>query len=79
MISASHSPTCPNFLIFFLLLYYLTSFTAQLLQKLNIKARGKGEKLLRLVENPVTKHLPLNSHIIGETLNMFISILSGTI
>ncbi|KAF7149617.1 hypothetical protein RHSIM_Rhsim02G0223300 [Rhododendron simsii] len=38
---------------------------SQLLQKLNIKARGKGEKLLRLVENPVTKHLPLNSHIIG--------------
>lgn len=38
---------------------------SQLLQKLSIKARGKGEKLLRLVENPVTKYLPLNSHIIG--------------
>ncbi|XP_058181736.1 uncharacterized protein LOC131300084 [Rhododendron vialii] len=38
---------------------------SQLLQKLSIKARGKGEKLLRLVENPVTKYLPLNSHVIG--------------
>ncbi|RAL51304.1 hypothetical protein DM860_010806 [Cuscuta australis] len=38
---------------------------AELLQKLCIKAKGKGIKLLRLVDNPVTKHLPFNSYKIG--------------
>ncbi|KAF9592330.1 hypothetical protein IFM89_014238 [Coptis chinensis] len=37
----------------------------ELLQKLSIKAKGKREKLLRLVENPVTQHLPVNSYKIG--------------
>lgn len=60
----------------FHLCHYLPSFTAQLLQKLSIKARGKGEKLLRLVENPVTKYLPLNSHIIGEPLKLYVYIHS---
>ncbi|KAI3916683.1 hypothetical protein MKW92_006871 [Papaver armeniacum] len=37
----------------------------QLLQKLNITATGKREKLLRVIANPVTRHLPLNSRKIG--------------
>ncbi|CAI0442475.1 unnamed protein product [Linum tenue] len=38
---------------------------AQLLQKLSIKAKGKGGKLLRLVQNPVTQYFPVNSIKIG--------------
>ncbi|XP_065857419.1 uncharacterized protein [Euphorbia lathyris] len=41
------------------------SMMAELLQKLSIKAKGKGGKLLRLVENPVTQYLPVNSRKIG--------------
>ncbi|KAI3918855.1 hypothetical protein MKW98_017303 [Papaver atlanticum] len=37
----------------------------QLLQKLSITATGKREKLLRVIANPVTRHLPLNSRKIG--------------
>ncbi|XP_042025332.1 ribosomal RNA small subunit methyltransferase NEP1-like [Salvia splendens] len=37
----------------------------QLLQKLHITATGNGEKLLRLVKNPVTQYLPTNSRKIG--------------
>ncbi|CAK9188487.1 unnamed protein product [Ilex paraguariensis] len=37
----------------------------QLLQKLNITAVGKREKLLRVVKNPVTQYLPINSRKIG--------------
>ncbi|KAL3819708.1 hypothetical protein ACJIZ3_005613 [Penstemon smallii] len=37
----------------------------QLLQKLHITASGKGEKLLRVIKNPVTKYLPINSRKIG--------------
>ncbi|KAI9380116.1 hypothetical protein POPTR_016G037500v4 [Populus trichocarpa] len=37
----------------------------QLLQKLSIAAVGKREKLLRVIKNPVTQHLPLNSRKIG--------------
>ncbi|XVE88095.1 hypothetical protein DITRI_Ditri19aG0040900 [Diplodiscus trichospermus] len=37
----------------------------QLLQKLNITAVGKREKLLRVIKNPVTKYFPVNSHKIG--------------
>jgi len=37
----------------------------QLLQKLNITAVGKREKLLRVIKNPVTQYLPLNSRKIG--------------
>ncbi|KAJ6425972.1 hypothetical protein OIU84_026535 [Salix udensis] len=33
----------------------------QLLQKLSIAAVGKREKLLRVIKNPVTQYLPLNS------------------
>ncbi|THG18511.1 hypothetical protein TEA_009236 [Camellia sinensis var. sinensis] len=29
------------------------------------QSKGKGEKLMRLIENLVAKHLPLNSRIIG--------------
>ncbi|KAL1569421.1 rRNA small subunit pseudouridine methyltransferase Nep1 [Salvia divinorum] len=37
----------------------------QLLQNLHITATGNGEKLLRLVKNPVTQYLPTNSCKIG--------------
>ncbi|XP_042500772.1 ribosomal RNA small subunit methyltransferase NEP1-like isoform X2 [Macadamia integrifolia] len=37
----------------------------QLLQKLTVNASGKREKLLRVVKNPVTRYLPLNSRKIG--------------
>ncbi|KAK9265823.1 hypothetical protein L1049_001790 [Liquidambar formosana] len=38
---------------------------SELLQKFSIKAKGKREKLLHLVQNPVTQHLPVNSLKIG--------------
>ncbi|KAF6140713.1 hypothetical protein GIB67_035140 [Kingdonia uniflora] len=41
------------------------SMMLELLQKLSIKAKGRREKLLRLIENPVTQHLPVNSFKIG--------------
>ncbi|CAI9096955.1 OLC1v1033228C1 [Oldenlandia corymbosa var. corymbosa] len=37
----------------------------QLLQKFSIKASGKGKKLLKLIENPLVQHLPMNSKRIG--------------
>ncbi|XP_075504605.1 uncharacterized protein LOC142542040 [Primulina tabacum] len=37
----------------------------QLLQKLHITAAGKGEKLLRVIKNPVTQYLPIKSRKIG--------------
>lgn len=37
----------------------------QLLQKLSITAVGKREKLMRTIQNPVTKYLPINSRKIG--------------
>ncbi|KAK3007065.1 hypothetical protein RJ639_016629, partial [Escallonia herrerae] len=37
--------------------------------EVSIKARGRGGKLLRLVENPVSKHLPVSSHKIGLSVN----------
>ncbi|KAI9121398.1 hypothetical protein K1719_008431 [Acacia pycnantha] len=37
----------------------------QLLQKLSITAVGKRDKLLRVIKNPVTQHLPLDSRKIG--------------
>ncbi|KAL8459271.1 hypothetical protein ACS0TY_036669 [Phlomoides rotata] len=37
----------------------------QLLQKLHITASGNGEKLLRVIKNPVTQYLPVNSRKIG--------------
>ncbi|KAK1405097.1 Nucleolar essential protein-related [Heracleum sosnowskyi] len=37
----------------------------QLLQKLSISAVGKREKLLRVIKNPVTQYLPVNSRRIG--------------
>lgn len=38
----------------------------QLLQKLHITAAGKGEKLLRVIKNPVTQYLPIKSRKIGN-------------
>uniref|UniRef100_A0A2P2M637 Ribosomal RNA small subunit methyltransferase nep-1 n=1 Tax=Rhizophora mucronata TaxID=61149 RepID=A0A2P2M637_RHIMU len=37
----------------------------QLLQKLSITAVGKREKLLRVIKNPITQYLPLNSWRVG--------------
>lgn len=37
----------------------------QLLQKLSISAAGKREKLMRVIKNPVTSHLPPNCRKIG--------------
>ncbi|KAF7842304.1 ribosomal RNA small subunit methyltransferase nep-1-like isoform X1 [Senna tora] len=37
----------------------------QLLQKFSIKATGNHGKIMRLIENPITKHLPINSCKIG--------------
>ncbi|XP_057548915.1 uncharacterized protein LOC130827261 [Amaranthus tricolor] len=37
----------------------------QLLQKLSIYAAGKRDKLFRVIKNPVTQYLPLNSRKIG--------------
>ncbi|KAL3625584.1 hypothetical protein CASFOL_031038 [Castilleja foliolosa] len=37
----------------------------QLLQKLHITASGNGEKLLRVIKNPVTQYLPINCRKIG--------------
>ncbi|PON38649.1 Ribosomal biogenesis, methyltransferase, EMG1/NEP [Parasponia andersonii] len=37
----------------------------QLLQKLSINAAGKREKLLRVIKNPVTQYLPVDSRKIG--------------
>ncbi|XP_027061096.1 ribosomal RNA small subunit methyltransferase nep-1-like [Coffea eugenioides] len=42
---------------------------SQLLQKFSIKARGGGEKLMQLIENPLVKHLPVNSRIIGLSVS----------
>lgn len=44
----------------------LLIISVQLLQKLNITAVGKREKLLRVIKNPVTQYLPLNSRKIGK-------------
>ncbi|KAI7743023.1 hypothetical protein M8C21_032688 [Ambrosia artemisiifolia] len=41
------------------------TFKLQLLQKLSISAHGKREKLLRVIKNPVTQYLPVNSRKIG--------------
>ncbi|KAL7169213.1 hypothetical protein ACSBR2_034286 [Camellia fascicularis] len=43
----------------------LIIISALLLQKLSITAVGESEKLLRVIKNPVTQYLPLNSHKIG--------------
>lgn len=48
----------------------------QLLQKLSISAVGKREKLLRVIKNPVTQYLPVNSHRIGKFSLSFHSIFS---
>ncbi|PRQ55473.1 putative tRNA (pseudouridine(54)-N(1))-methyltransferase [Rosa chinensis] len=37
----------------------------QLLQKLSISAVGKREKLMRMIKNPVTQYLPVNSRKAG--------------
>ncbi|OAY72660.1 Ribosomal RNA small subunit methyltransferase NEP1 [Ananas comosus] len=50
---------------------------SQLLQKLSITAAGKREKLLNVIKNPVTRHLPVDSRKIGlsysaeKSVNLF--------
>lgn len=43
----------------------------QLLQKLSISAVGKREKLMRVIKNPVTQYLPVNSRKIGEYIMVY--------
>ena len=55
--------------VVYILLWILTCLmtnAVQLLQKLSISAVGKREKLLRVVKNPVTQYLPVNSRRIGK-------------
>ena len=40
----------------------------QVLQKLSTSAVGKREKLLRVIKNPVSRYLPVNSRKIGEVM-----------
>ncbi|KAJ8449785.1 hypothetical protein Cgig2_001441 [Carnegiea gigantea] len=49
--------TLPSSLLFMI--------AVQLLQKLSITAVGKREKLFRVIKNPVTQYLPVNSRKIG--------------
>ncbi|KAL1359908.1 hypothetical protein AAHE18_04G140000 [Arachis hypogaea] len=42
---------------------------AELLQKFSIKSKGNHGKLLRLIENHATQHLPINSRKIGLSVN----------
>ena len=51
-------------------LYFI--FAVQLLQNLSITAAGKREKLLNVIKNPVTRHLPVNSRRIGEKFSAFV-------
>ncbi|KAI4297532.1 hypothetical protein L6164_037418 [Bauhinia variegata] len=37
----------------------------ELLQKSSVRAKNTNEVLLRVVEEPMTRHLPVNSHIVG--------------
>ncbi|KAG6769108.1 hypothetical protein POTOM_024724 [Populus tomentosa] len=53
---------CESLYLFFTALFYVA---VQLLQKLSITAVGNREKLLRVIKNPVTQYLPLNSRKIG--------------
>ncbi|XP_028802702.1 ribosomal RNA small subunit methyltransferase NEP1-like isoform X2 [Neltuma alba] len=41
----------------------------ELLQKSRVYAKDTNEVLLRVLEEPVTRHLPVNSHIIGLSYN----------
>lgn len=43
----------------------------QLLQKLSISAVGKREKLMRMIKNPVTQYLPVNSRKVGEYIVLY--------
>ncbi|KAM1064428.1 hypothetical protein ACFX13_029131 [Malus domestica] len=42
---------------------------SQLLQKLRIKAKGRRDTLLRVVQNPLSQHLPSNSVKIGLSVS----------
>ena len=46
--------------------------SVQLLQKLSIRATNGPEKLLRVVKQPVTKHLPVGARKIGRACSFVI-------
>ena len=52
---------------------------AELQQKLCIKAKGKGGKLLRVIANPITKHLSSPSRKIGKILIRLIMLKNDSI
>lgn len=56
-----------------LFLILFNNIAVQLLQKLSITAVGKREKLLRVIKNPVTQYLPVNSRKIGESKSKYVS------
>ena len=47
-------------------LLFVGYLAVQVLQKLSTSAVGKREKLLRVIKNPVSRYLPVNSRKIGE-------------
>ncbi|MED6223255.1 hypothetical protein PIB30_072255 [Stylosanthes scabra] len=58
-----------------------------LLQKFRVRAKDTNDVLLRVVEEPVANHLPVNSHIVGLScsseklvdINDYVSILSDDV
>lgn len=46
------------------------SISVQLLQKFSVTASGTGEKLTRVIRNPVTQYFPVNSRRIGAGLSL---------
>ena len=58
-----NSKTC--FVNFTLVLY---DIVVELLRTSCVRAKDTNEILLRVLEQPVTRHLPINSRVIGELL-----------
>ena len=48
----------------------------QLLHRLSISGVNGKEKLLRVIKNPVTDHLPANTHKISASISPFSSLSS---
>jgi rRNA small subunit pseudouridine methyltransferase Nep1 len=53
--------------MFFLYFAFLTVLIVQLLHKLSIKATEGGEKLMTVIKNPITDHIPAKCHKIGTS------------
>lgn len=43
--------------------------SVQLLQNFSVTASDSGEKLMRVIRNPVAQYFPVNSRIIGARLS----------